>query len=110
MKEIIRETAEKFEKLLENEMINYTRFNIYDGYKYIFSAFPYADVVIHSGSYHYWEGHVESMGFPWDEGDVTHCTPEHMVGLMTGKCTTEDFNFDYSTEDFINSLENIMGI
>lgn len=53
----------------------------FDGYKWMFFDNE-MDVVIHSGSYGHEEGLVESIGFPWDDDDVSSEYPEDMVRLI----------------------------
>ena len=43
----------------------------YDGAQLRFEWADNADVICHSGSYGHEKLHVETMGFPWDEDDVT---------------------------------------
>ena len=40
------------------------------------------DVIMHPYSYYNSEGMVESMGFPWDEDDVSIHTPSEMIELI----------------------------
>ena len=52
--------------------------------------FPWCDgdVAMHSGTYGNSMGHVESYKFSWDEGDVTHMTPEKAVEFITHEYIT----------------------
>lgn len=58
--------------------------NLYDGYKV---TFPWCcgDVIAHSGMLGLgrYEYTVESMGFPWDEDDVTLLDMQEAVDLIT---------------------------
>lgn len=58
--------------------------NLYDGYK---MTFPWCngDVIAHSGMLGWGEcGYtVESMGFPWDEDDVTLLDVQEAIDLIT---------------------------
>lgn len=58
--------------------------NLYDGYKV---TFPWCcgDVIAHSGMLGWGECEytVESMGFPWDEDDVTLLDVQEAVDLIT---------------------------
>ena len=44
---------------------------IWDGAQLCFKWADNADAICHSGSYGHEELHVETMGFPWDDEDVT---------------------------------------
>ena len=58
--------------------------NLYDGYKV---TFPWCrgDVIAHSGMLGWGkcEHTVESMGFPWDEDDVTLLDVQEAIDLIT---------------------------
>jgi len=55
---------------LSERNIPHTLNVIYDGLQIRF-PWNYGDLVCHSGSYGHENGEVESMGCPWDDGDVT---------------------------------------
>ena len=60
--------------------------HLMSGWKWTFPDYPGGDVICHEGAYGVTQGHVESYGMPWDNGDVTHCTPSEMVvALLTGE-------------------------
>lgn len=58
---------------LEEMEIPHTTNPIWDGYQI---RFPWCngDLICHGFSYGHSAGHVESYGFPWDEGGVTELT------------------------------------
>lgn len=63
---------------LKKAGVPYTDNKILDGWQL---RFPWCkgDIICHFGSYSNNAGCVESMGFPWDEGDCTAHTPEEMA-------------------------------
>lgn len=95
----------RFCELLNNEGIGYTVANLYDGYQWCnIDRLEGGDVVIHSGSYNNKKGYVESYGMPWDEGDVTSCSIEEMVDLITGRIDTPRNKYNYTSTDLFESL------
>lgn len=72
------ETTAKLSAHLLINKVPFTVAPLYDGYQF---TFPWCkgDVVCHHGSYGANYGRVESMDFPWDEGDVTEDTVEQMA-------------------------------
>jgi len=102
-------TIEKFSNLLDEKGIEYIKLPIFDGMQWRFSHLP-GDVVIHSGSYNSHRGYVESYEMPWDEGDVTSCTPEEMVRRIAGEEYNEEEEYEYTFEDLLYScmkLDNL---
>ena len=63
---------------LKKAGIKYTDNKKFDGWQI---TFPWCegDIICHFGSYSHDAGCVESMGFPWDDGDCTAHTPEEMA-------------------------------
>ena len=62
--------ADKMEKLLIENNIQYTRRSLYEGWQFYIHGTD-GDIVCHGGSYGGKDGLWESMGFDWDEKDVT---------------------------------------
>lgn len=62
--------------------IEFSYSTLFNGYQWHFKCYPDGDAVIHFGSYGNYKGHVETMGFPWDEGDVTEMTPDELVDWL----------------------------
>ena len=62
--------ADKMEKLLIENNIEYNRIRLYEGWQFYIHNTD-GDIVCHRGSYGGNDGLWESMGFVWDEGDVT---------------------------------------
>ena len=81
------------EGMLEREDVPYKQNKIWDGYQL---TFPWTggDVVCHNGSYNSAWGHVESMGFPWDDEDVTEddvgSMAQRIINLYKGINKTEE--------------------
>lgn len=78
-------TNHEFEKRIEviaakcrEEGIEYSIHSIMDGSQI---RFPWCDgdVACHSGTYESHDGMVESYQFPWDEDDVSVCSPHIMA-------------------------------
>lgn len=84
---IYKATIDKLAALLDANQIPYTRSQIWDGEQL---RFPWCegDVICHSGSYGSNNSKVESMGFPWDEDDVTKLSVESAYTLIS---TYHDF-------------------
>ena len=57
---------------------------LYDGYKWTFDQYPNTDIIIHFGSYNNKLGLFETMGFPWDDGDVSVHSATELVELLKG--------------------------
>ena len=55
---------------------------LWNGFKVKFEGFPYADAILHDGSYGHMDGLWESIGFPWDEDDVSTHTPSELAYLI----------------------------
>ena len=74
--------ADEMEKLLIENGIKYTRQPLYEGWQFYIHSTD-GDIVCHRGSYGGRDGLWESMGFVWDEGDVTgHLTAEDIVRML----------------------------
>ena len=108
----IIQIADHFEELLQANNIQYKRSPFRGGYCFTFpenEELIGGDVCVHRGTYGVNKGHVESYRMPWDYGDVTHCTPEHMVELILGADKSslekeEDWDDSYSIYDAMESL------
>ena len=74
--------ADKMEKLLIENDIQYTRRSLYEGWQFYIHGTD-GDIVCHGGSYGGDDGLWESMGFDWDEEDVTgHLTAQEVVSRL----------------------------
>lgn len=67
--------------ILCNHDVPFDKRELWGGWQFLF---PWCggDVICHEGSYDSAEGYVESMGFPWDEDDVSVYSPEIMAGKI----------------------------
>ena len=74
--------ADKMEKLLIENNIEYNRIRLYEGWQFYIHSTD-GDIVCHRGSYGGNNGLWESMGFVWDEGDVTgNLTAEDIIRML----------------------------
>lgn len=74
--------ADKMEKLLIENNIEYNRIRLYEGWQFYIHGID-GDIVCHRGSYGGNDGLWESMGFVWDEGDVTgNLTAEDIIRML----------------------------
>lgn len=105
----IEETATKFTSLLKAHNIKYSIRPLFDGYQWKFNNYN-GDIAIHSGTYHNDEGYLESYEMPWDDGDVSICTPEEMIRRLEGKEPHVMAERVYTIDDTIDSLMTMKGI
>lgn len=74
--------ADKMEKLLIENNIGYNRIRLFEGWQFYIHNTD-GDIVCHRGSYGGNDGLWESMGFVWDEGDVTgNLTAEDIIRML----------------------------
>lgn len=74
--------ADKMEKLLIENNIQYTRRSLYEGWQFYINGTD-GDIVCHGGSYGGKDGLWESMGFDWDDEDVTgHLTAQEVINRL----------------------------
>ena len=74
--------ADNMEGLLIANNIKYTRERLYEGWQFFIDGTD-GDIVCHGGSYGGNDGLWESMGFDWDEEDVTgHLTAQEVVSRL----------------------------
>ena len=71
-----KKVIDKVTNILNENKVIYTTRRLYEGYQILFNPWHQGDVIIHDGSYGHNIGKVETMGFPWDEGDVSMLSPE----------------------------------
>lgn len=90
--DIIDATAMYFNALLRHKGIEYKIESCWDGYKWTFEDYD-GDIAIHSGTYYYDEGYVESYQMPWDEDDVSILSPQETVARLMGEDPT--YMLDY---------------
>lgn len=74
--------ANKMEQLLIDNNIKYRRKRCYEGWQFYIHGTD-GDIICHEGSYGGDDGLWESMGFDWDEEDVTgHLTAQEVVSRL----------------------------
>lgn len=74
--------ADEMENLLTKNNIEYTRKPIYEGWQFYIHGTD-GDIVCHGGSYGGKDGLWESMGFDWDEEDVTgYLTAQEVINRL----------------------------
>lgn len=74
--------ADKMEKLLIENNIQYTRRSLYEGWQFYINGTD-GDIVCHGASYGGDDGLWESMGFDWDDEDVTgHLTAQEVIDRL----------------------------
>ena len=82
MRNIYDIAADKMEKLLIENNIQYTRRSLYEGWQFYIHGTD-GDIVCHEGSYGGDSGLWESMGFDWDMGDVSgYLTAREVVNRL----------------------------
>lgn len=79
---IYNAAADEMEKLLIENGIKYTRQPLYEGWQFYIHG-TYGDIICHEGSYGGDDGLWESMGFDWDDEDVTgHLTAQEVINRL----------------------------
>ena len=74
--------ADEMENLLTKNNIEYTRKPIYEGWQFYIRGTD-GDIICHDYSYGGKDGLWESMGFDWDEEDVTgYLTAQEVVSRL----------------------------
>ena len=74
--------ADKMEKLLIENNIEYNRIRLYEGWQFYIHGTD-GDIICHEGSQGGDSGLWEAMGFEWDEEDVTgNLTAEDIVRML----------------------------
>ena len=74
--------ADKMEELLIENNIQYTRRSLYEGWQFYIHGTD-GDIICHKYSYGGDDGLWESMGFDWDEEDVTgHLTAQEVISRL----------------------------
>ena len=74
--------ADHMEGLLIVNNIKYTRKRLYEGWQFYIHG-TYGDIVCHGGSYGGKNGLWESMGFDWDDEDVTgYLTAQEVINRL----------------------------
>lgn len=74
--------ADKMEKLLIENSIQYTRRSLYEGWQFYIHGTD-GDIVCHCSSYGGKGGLWESMGFVWDMGDVSgYLTAQEVISRL----------------------------
>lgn len=99
--------AQEFENYLADfGVTTYTRRDWQDGYQWIFPLDDdrIGDVIYTPYSYNNQNGYVESMGFDWDEDDVSALPPEEMARRLAGYEPRSELEYHYSLAECIASL------
>lgn len=99
--------AQEFENYLaEYNVTTYIRRDWQGGYQWIFSLGDdcIGDVIYTPYSYNNQNGYVESMGFDWDEDDVSALPPEEMARRIAGYEPRPELEYHYSLIECIASL------
>ena len=79
---IYNAAADEMEQLLIDNNIKYRREQCYEGWQFFIDSTD-GDIVCHRSSYGGNDGLWESMGFVWDEGDVTgYLTAEDVIRML----------------------------
>lgn len=74
--------ANEMEQLLIENGIKYIRQPLFEGWQFYIHG-TNGDIICHGGSYGGNDGLWESMGFDWDDGDVTgHLTAQEVVSRL----------------------------
>ncbi len=55
---------------------------LWGGFRVTFKGYPDADAICHDFSYGHKVGQWESMGFVWDNDDISTSTPEELACLL----------------------------
>lgn len=99
--------AQEFENYLaEYGMVTYTRRDWQGGYQWIFPLENkrFGDVIYTPYSYNNQNGYVESMGFDWEEDDVSVLPPEEMARRIAGYEPQPELEYHYTITECIASL------
>ena len=74
--------ADEMEQLLIENNIKYRRERCYGGWKFFIDG-TYGDIICHNISYGGDDGLWESMGFVWDDGDVSgYLTAWEVISML----------------------------
>ena len=74
--------ADEMEKLLIENNIKYRRKRCYEGWQFFIDG-TYGDIICHNCSYGGNDGLWESMGFVWDDGDVSgYLTAQEVINRL----------------------------
>lgn len=74
--------ADKMEELLIENNIQYTRRSLYEGWQFYIRGTD-GDIICHGSSYGGKDGLWESMGFDWDDEDVTgYLTAQEVINRL----------------------------
>lgn len=104
--DIIDATAMYFNALLRRKGIEYKIESCWDGYKWKFEGYD-GDIAIHSGTYYYDEGYVESYLMPWDDDDVSVLLPQEAVARIAGEDPAYTIERQYNLRDFLESVHHL---
>lgn len=78
--------ADEMEQLLIENNIKYIRRRLYKGWQFFIEG-TYGDIICHERSYGGNDGLWESMGFIWDDGDVSgYLTALEVIGRLKENC------------------------
>ena len=74
--------ADEMEQLLIENNIQYIRKHLYKGWQFYIEG-TYGDIICHEGSYGGNDGLWESMGFDWDDEDVSgYLTAQEVISRL----------------------------
>lgn len=74
--------ADEMEKLLIENNIGFNRVRLYGGWQFFIHNTD-GDIICHNGSFGGDDGLWESMGFVWDDGDVSgYLTAREVIGRL----------------------------
>lgn len=98
-----------FNTMLVKNEISFSYSPLYDGAQWTFPKFK-GDISIHSGTYASDKGYLESYNMPWDDDDVTVCTPEEMIELLNGNKSNKEYKYHYTPDDLFNSFSALLNL
>lgn len=102
-------TIKEFTLMLVKNEIPFSYSPLYDGAQWTFPMFK-GDIAIHSGTYDSDEGYLESYNMPWDEGDVSVCTPDEMISRLKGNPPNGEYEYHYTSDDLFNSFSTVLNL
>ena len=109
MNKLFYATIKEFTLMLVKNEIPFSYSLLYDGAQWSFPKFK-GDISIHSGTYASDRGYLESYNMPWDEDDVSVCTPEEMIELLNGNKSNKEYEYHYTPDDTFNSLSTLLNL
>lgn len=75
---------------LEQAGFHYHVHPLFNGWQWTVDELPFGDIIIHDFSYGHERQCYETMGFPWDDEDVTgYLSLDDLMGLLKGAVKDE---------------------